>query len=689
MEQLKKLQGRSAREIKVRTQQEIAKLAGRLFITRAGEMSDGALYREFRNEASNGTSESAIEMLLKRLRTGSHLLLSPLAERRRIVELMNRRFNSVRNAIIASSDKAIAGKFDLLGFTDLDFGNPIDWHLDPTSGARAPHIHWSRIDPVTPAGKYDLKVVWEINRTAHFVTLGQSYRLTEDHRYAEEFVKQASSWIDANPAGMGVAWAASLDVALRAIAWLWALHLCADSRAVAEAFVARLVKSLIEHGRHIEKYLSLYFSPNTHLTGEALGLFYLGVALPELRRAESWRRTGLQILLEQLPKHVRKDGVYFEQATYYHRYTADFYIHLLALINANGIAIKREDEQMLRQMLEGLFDHLMWIRRPDGSWPLVGDDDGGRLIKFAPRAANDFSDTLAAGAAIFKRGDWKRAAGEAPAEMLWMFGAEGVDCYDCLKEETPRENTHAFETSGYFVMRDGWERDSSFALIDCGRHGSEIGLGHAHSDALAIELALRGTTWLIDPGTFVYGADVKTRDWFRSTIAHNTARVDGQDQSLTCAPFAWQTTASCNLIEFEDCGDYVVLLGTHDGYRRLGDPVMHTRSVMMLRKQTAFIISDRFDANKRHDYAVRYHFTSGCEANAFDNRIEARMLNGETLIINFFATGSRLNGINIRVEDGWVSTCYGQRTEAPVAVFEVSGDGPVEITTVICVGFVE
>ena len=170
----------------------------------------------------------------------------------------------------------------------------------------------------------------------HFVTLGQAYWLTGDHRYAEAFVSQASSWIDANPVGMGVGWAASLDVSFRAIQWLWALRLCADSRAVTREFVARLLKSLIEHGRHIEKYLSYYFSPNTHLTGEALGLFYLGMALPELRRAERWRRTGLRILLEQLPKHIRSDGVYFEQASYYHRYTSDFYTHLFAIIQPTG-----------------------------------------------------------------------------------------------------------------------------------------------------------------------------------------------------------------------------------------------------------------------------------------------------------------------------------------------------------------
>jgi Heparinase II/III-like protein/Heparinase II/III N-terminus len=637
----------------------------------------------------DGSASGPAEMLLERMRAKRGLFLPSLARRADVVETMNRRFRRERDDIIASAEKAVAGKLDLLSFTDLDFGVPVDWRLNPISGDRAPLIHWSEISPVAPIGKGDLKVFWELHRTMHFGALGQAYWLTGDERYAEAFVNQASSWIEANPVGMGVGWAASLDVSIRAIQWLWALSLCADSRAVTREFIARLLMSLTAHGRHIEKYLSHYFSPNTHLTGEALGLFYLGVAAPELRRAKRWRKAGLRILLDQLPKHIRSDGVYFEQSSYYHRYTVDFYTHLLALIHTSGanadgcVTLSPEEERILWRKLEAALDHLMWIGRPDGGWPLFGDDDGGRLIKLSPRPSNDFSDTLAVGAAIFDRDDWKYVAGDAPAELLWLLGPEGLARYDRLEATPPRETSRAFETSGYFVMRDGWRRDSSFALIDCGRHGSEAGPGHAHSDALAIELAVRGVTWFVDAATYVYGSDPETRDWFRSTSAHNTATVDGENQSTPGATFAWETSAGCSLEVFKDLGECVVFEGSHDGYQRLSDPVTHTRSVVMLRKQSAFIVSDRFTAGAPHSYAIRYHFAAGCEAERHGNRVEGRAPNGERLAINFFAKGQGLRGVKTRIEDGWVSSCYGQRAKAPVAVFEASGGGPVEVMTVI------
>ncbi|MFN0085099.1 MAG: alginate lyase family protein [Blastocatellia bacterium] len=674
----------SVSEMAGRSRQEFIKRVDRLFIPTAGEMSDEALYREFLPKARNGSGEGTVEFLRERLRGGNGLFLPHLAERRRVVEMMNKRFPEERDAILATAGKAARGRLDLLGYTDLDFGDPIDWHIDPTSGARAPMVHWSRIDSVKPIGAGDLKVFWEVQRTAHFVTFGQAYWLTDDHRHAEQFVTQALSWIDANPSGMGIGWAASLDVSFRAIAWVWAIHLCAGSRELSPGALARIFKSLIEHGCHIEKYLSRYFSPNTHLTGEALGLFYLGVAFPEFRRAEAWRKLGLQILLEQLPRHVREDGVYFEQASYYHRYTTDFYTHLFALIRANNVAIAREDEQMLWQKLEALQLHLMWISRPDGTWPLLSDDDGGRLIKFAPRASNDFRDTLAMGAAIFKRGDFKRIAGGAPAELLWLLGPEAVQCHDRVQAEAPRELSRAFEPSGFYVMRDGWEEDASFCLIDGGPLGSELGgPGHAHADGLAIELALNGTTWLVDPATFVYGADPEMRDWFRSTRAHNTATVDGENQSVIAGAFAWETMADCSRLAFEDRGDHVVFTGSTDGYQRLADPVEHTRSVIMLRKRAAVIVSDRFAAEAPHQYAVYFHFAPGCEAIAIGNRVEARSPDGGNLVINIFSDGKGAAGGRTRIDTGWVSTCYGRRVEAPVAVFEASSNGPADITAVI------
>lgn len=685
--QLKKLRGKSLREIRLRGRQEISKFGERLF--GAQQMSDDALYREIAPASRNGSGEGSSALVLERIRSSftSHdqtpvTFFPALARREEIVSQMERRFPATRLALIDRANRSLAGRFDLLGFNDLSFGSPIDWHLEPLSGKRTNLDHWSRVDYLNPDIAGDKKITWELNRHAHFVTLGQAYWLTRDEAYAEAFVAQASSWMDANPPRRGINWASSLELAFRVIAWLWALHLFAESPALNPRFVTRLLKYLIAHGRHIESYLSYYFSPNTHLTGEALGLFYLGTALPELNRASLWRKKGLDILLEQLPIHVRADGVYFEQTTYYHRYTADFYTHLLALARASNLKLPRETEDRFARAL----DYLMLSTRPDGRSPLIGDDDGGQLIRLGERAADDFRDTLANGATLFGRSDWKFVAGEAAAETLWLLGPEGLASYDEIESHPPAPRSSAFAESGYFVMRDGWSNQSSFVMTDCGPHGVSS-CGHSHADALSFEFAAEGETWLVDPGTFTYTGDARLRDSFRSTEAHNTVTIDKEPQSVPAGPFSWKRIAKPAAREFISGSGFDYFEGSHDGYERLSDPVTHTRSLIFVKAAGSelpsyLIARDRFKARGSHHYRAAYHFAEGCRAETTQTGAIASNERGNKLNICAFGNAT----LRTKIEEGWVSRAYGKRAKAPVAVIETEREGSHELIAFIIPG---
>src|SRR5262249_19424808 len=127
MAKLNRLRSMRLNEMIGRGRQEFAKLADRFLIPGAGEVSDKSLYHEFKMTARNGSGGGAAEMLRDRLRTGSWLFPASLTERKTIVEIMGSRFPGDRDAIIASAEKSISGRLDLLGFTDLDFGHPVDW----------------------------------------------------------------------------------------------------------------------------------------------------------------------------------------------------------------------------------------------------------------------------------------------------------------------------------------------------------------------------------------------------------------------------------------------------------------------------------------------------------------------------------------------------------------------------------
>src|SRR5688500_1737520 len=258
------------------------------------------------------------------------------------------------NRIVAVADRLCDGRFDLLGYRDLSFGDPIDWHLDAVSGRRSPLVHWSLLDPLDAAVVGDSKVVWELNRHQWLVHLGEAYRLTADERYAAVFADRVREWMAANPPGTGINWASSLEAALRLIAWCWTLHLFRGSKALTTALVAEMLQWIAIHAAHVEKYLSYYFSPNTHLTGEALGLFYAGVVLQEHDRAARWRTLGQRILEREIIRQVHPDGVYFEQSTYYQRYTVEIHLHFLVLAARNGVTVPPVVAERVQHMLDFL-----------------------------------------------------------------------------------------------------------------------------------------------------------------------------------------------------------------------------------------------------------------------------------------------------------------------------------------------
>ncbi len=578
------------------------------------------------------------------------------------IDQLRTRWPQAKSEIVERADHIIEGQFDILGFRGLSFGEPIDWHLEPTSGKRTPSIHWSKLNYLDAELAGDKKIVWELNRHQYFTTLGQAYWLTADERYAQTFAAHLESWMDQNPPKLGINWASSLEVAFRSISWLWAFYFFKGSPSFSSQTFLRALRFLYLHARHLETYLSTYFSPNTHLTGEALGLFYLGVLLPEFKDAARWRNTGRRILLEQLPIQVRPDGVYFEQSSYYHRYTADFYTHFLILSRANGGAVSGE----VSDRLTALLDHLMYLTRPDGTTPLVGDDDGGRLVMLDRRPANDFRATLSTGAALFERSDYKFVAGGPAEETLWLLGVGGLQSLDQIIAKEPAKQSVAFESGGYYVMRDGWTAKANYLLFDCGPHG-QANCGHAHADALAFELAANGRTLLVDPGTYTYTGAKDLRDWFRSSQAHNTLTVDGQSSSVSAGPFSWKSIARCEPIAWISRDRFDYIAGAQDGYAHTPQPVPHERSILFL-KHDYWIIRDHLESAGEHSVDLWLHFDSAAdpliELAAGQEAFIAESVGKTGLDVRGFASTGRW-----RREDGWVSYCYAQKDPARVYVF--------------------
>src|SRR5207244_12529811 len=123
---------------------------------------------------------------------------------------------------------------------------------------------------------------------------GRHLWLTNDGRYARGITSQLTHWLDANPPLTGINWSSMLEIGFRSISWVAALHFLLASDLEAEARSPWLIDMFVAIDRqltHLEQNLSYYFSPNTHLTGEALALYVAGAALPELTGSGRWMAT--------------------------------------------------------------------------------------------------------------------------------------------------------------------------------------------------------------------------------------------------------------------------------------------------------------------------------------------------------------------------------------------------------------
>jgi hypothetical protein len=596
--------------------------------------------------------------------------------------LLESRMPEARERIVAGADAICQQRFDLLGYRELSFGDPVNWHLDPVSGRQAPFVHWSRLDPLDAATVGDSKVVWELNRHQGLVRLGQAYQMSRDERYAEAFARYVLEWLQANPPALGINWTSSLEVALRLMSWCWALFLFRDSRALSPDLFVEMLEAIWAHAAHVERNLSYYFSPNTHLTGEALGLFYAGVVFPEFQPAGRWRTLGARILVEESERQILPDGVYFEQSSCYQRYTVETYLHFLILAARNGVALTGDVAERVQRML----DFLLAVRCPDGSMPRIGDADGGWLLPLADRGPDDFQGVFSTAAAMFGRPDYAWAAAAPAPESVWLLGPGAFDAVAALPPAPPTTApSRLFAEGGYAVMRSRWDARAHHLIFDAGPLGCGLSDGHGHADLLSIQCSAFGEPYLVDAGTYCYIKDPEWRAFFRGTTAHSTVVVDDTGQALPAGHFRWDGRPRARVRRWLSTEVFDFVDAEHDAYRRLPDPVLHRRRVLFV-KPRYWVVVDDLEGAAEHRLELRFQF--GPMPVSVDSALwaRARSPEGRGLLIRPFASvplhPEVIEGAMAPIQ-GWISPNYGQRRPAPVLTYSTTTRLPLRIMTLL------
>ena len=519
----------------------------------------------------------------------------------------------------------LAHRLPLLGFGPVDVGDPIQWRRDFNTGYEWPREHISKLKLVTREG--DVKVPWELSRFHHGLTLALGYAATGDERYPREWAAQFNSWRANNPPEFGPNWGNAMEAAIRAVNWIAAfefLHTAFD-RATSES----VLKALIQHGRFIASHLEEYWPPTNHILSNYCGLIWLGLFFlpsdppgsknPAGLEAKQWLALGLRGLEEQLRLQTLPDGASYEASTAYHHFVTEMVTSTVRLCELNDVHVSakvRETMVRMQSVAEA-------IRKPDGTLPLFGDEDGGKWLPHFPSPKG-------------------RGAG---GEGKWI----------------------TFPQTGWFVHRDGDE----YLAIRAGDNGQAGWGGHAHNDALSFEYAIGPRTFFVDPGTYTYTSDPEARNLFRSTAYHNTLRVGGQEISRIPPGelFRLENDAKVSVrVESESWE------GEHFGYQRIG--VTHKRRFE--RHTLDWAIYDTIIGEGDHTLEWFFHFAAACPVTMDGSRAWTEFAEGPNISLV-----PNLQSLVSNLQTGWVSRTYGYREAAPIAVYTLKAKLPVTVEFII------
>ena len=396
--------------------------------------------------------------------------------------------------VIAAADGIVADR--LLFFEQIhDVGRPgggFRWDYRPPGEALALFGD----DPRFP---------WEVARWAALPRLGAAFALTGRAVYAEKAAALVGDWAARVPVGEGPHYSSALEVGIRLIAAAQTWHFFRATSGFPGPVMETLLRQAAAQAAWLEGHLSLErVVAGNHLIGELAGLSVVDLVWPEFGQPERLDRS-LALLAREFERQVGEDGASLEQSATYGRFVADFAAAVLGAAAAAG----RPAPAALVARAAALAGWLEALGQPDGTLPLVGDNDNGRGADWGEAGPSHDARPVAA--------------------MLRRLTGGGGGPPGALRH---------FPRCGHAVLAP---RPGDYLFVRCGPfgHGLPRPSAHSHADWMAPIVWLDDAPLLVDPGNFGYTTVGPARDRFRAEEAHSGLSFPGHPMASPGAAFRW------------------------------------------------------------------------------------------------------------------------------------------------------
>jgi hypothetical protein len=425
--------------------------------------------------------------------------------------------------IIAAADEIVQGTIQLYGAIPTQFQFKTRFHSHWTNYASG------RVD----AGTADIKDVWEPARFSWACILSQAYLLSRDEKYPAFFWEQLELFLENNPPNIGPHWMNGQEVALRLIAFTVAWQAFRDSPKSTTEHTEHLRSALAAHAQRISASLVYARSQhNNHLLSEAAGLYTAALLLPGLPRANYWKQTSWNLLIEAWRDQIAPDGSYIQQSVNYHRLMLQLAIWVQTLSNLEGAKSLPVDVK------EKIVLAIHWLEKlilsDDGRVPNMGSNDGANILPLGGVAVSDYRPVVKLARQLFPSPTRKPNASivTAPQQVIVMKDGNQVAC---------------MRTARY--------------------HGRP-----SHADQLHLDLWWNNWNIALDAGTYRYNHASPWANALAGTANHNTITLNGMDQMIRAGRFLWIQKANIHNLDIQrDSARHIQSISAEqDGYRKFG-----------------------------------------------------------------------------------------------------------------------
>ncbi len=394
--------------------------------------------------------------------------------------------------------------------------------------------------------------------------------------------------------------------------WLFADHLLRNADASDWQTRVLMLKVFLMHGaRLIDACINFHWG-NHQLHGLA-GLYEMSLMYPELPVMHYWNREALRVIMEHISREIKPDGFQFERASHYFKLDIINYFRTYRISQLNNVTLPPLFEQRFHKM----FDAIVALAKPDLRLPVLQDAQaiyGEQRVAAGDSAGiaenNDAAeladpgeaDFMSLGAALFRNPVYKFfGAQQFPADFYWFFDENIVLDYPKIPNQQPAIGSVALDSSRYYVMRSGWDKDALYLIIDGGL--AKYKPDHTHGGVLGVIAHAFGEELL--PTYRVRYSDPSYRTMKNSRVK-NVAIVDnvlqGQEWISNHARTGfgiWRRLPRPTVHDWFSGQRFDYFSGSHNAYDSLG--VHYSRAIIFF-KPFGWLVADKFTSDDLHNY---------------------------------------------------------------------------------------